>query len=102
MKKFFPVVLSLLAVTVYGQDSIPWALYHRIEATLDSVFDNDQSSRQMLESLEKKHGMHSRQIDSLYQVMSVNDSVDLEKVTAILDRYGWLGIAEIGEKANTA
>ena len=83
-------------------DSTPWALYHSIEKTLDSVMDNDQSSRRMIETIQKKYGMQSRQMDSLYEVMSIKDSIDLEKVTDILDKYGWLGIAEIGEKANLA
>ena len=36
------------------------------------------------------------------KVMGDKDSVNLVKVTEILDKYGWLGIDEIGEKANTA
>jgi hypothetical protein len=108
MKKLLPFLLVLLAMNVCGQDSAivkkdtPWALYHTIEARLDSVYDDDQSDRQKIDKIEKKYGTQSRQMDSLYAVMSIKDSVNLDKVTAILDKYGWLGINEIGEKANMA
>ena len=41
-------------------------------------------------------------MDSLLKVMGDKDSINLVKVTEILDKYGWLGIDDIGEKANTA
>lgn len=114
MRKLLPFLFAFFVVivlddTVHGQDSLaikkdstPWPLYHAIQARLDSVFDDDQSSRQHIDAIQKKYGLQSRQMDSLYEVMGIKDSIDLEKVTAILDKYGWLGINEIGEKANTA
>ncbi|HVU58852.1 MAG TPA: DUF6624 domain-containing protein [Puia sp.] len=108
MKKLLPFLLFLSVLHAHAQDSViikkdtPWALYHRIEARLDTVYRDDQSVRQLIDTVEKKYGMQSRQMDSLYAVMSIKDSVNLEKVTTILDKYGWLGINEIGERANLA
>jgi len=106
MRKLLPFLLVLFVLHVHGQDSAvvkkdtPWALYHSIEARLDTVYEDDQSSRRMIETIQKKYGIPSRQMDSLYKAMGKKDSINLVKVKGILDQYGWLGINEIGEKAN--
>lgn len=108
MRKLLFSLFALTTVHVHAQDSAavkkdtPWALYHTIEAQLDTVYNDDQASRQMIDKIQKKYGMESKQMDSLYEKMSIKDSVNYGKVTAILDKYGWLGINEIGEKANMA
>lgn len=112
MRELLFIVLSFLSLAVYGQDSAavkkdsvldrPWALYHALEARLDTVFDDDQAGRRSIDSIQKKYGLQSRQMDSLMQVMEEKDSINLVKVSEIIDRYGWLGIDDIGEKANTA
>jgi hypothetical protein len=90
----------------YGQDSAiikkdtPWALYHSVEARLDSVFVDDQSARQMIETIQQNFGAHSRQMDSLNKVIARKDAINQVKVKNILDQVGWLGVDEIGEKAN--
>lgn len=112
MRKLLPLLFVVLSSAVHGQDTAgvkkdsvqdrPWALYHAIEARLDSVFDDDQSGRRYIDTITRKYGLHSRQMDSLMRIMGDKDSINLVKVTAILDKYGWLGIDDIGEKANTA
>jgi hypothetical protein len=105
MKKLLPFLFVLPISIVHGQDSarvkkdsIPWALYHAIEARLDTVFDEDQSGRQKLSDPAIQH--NRKRTDSLWKVIRKKDSINLEKVKAVLDQYGWLGIDEIGEKAN--
>ncbi|HVW59497.1 MAG TPA: DUF6624 domain-containing protein [Puia sp.] len=112
MKKLLSLLFAALSSAVHGQDTTgvkkdsvldrPWALYHAIEARLDTVFDDDQSGRRYIDTIARKYGLHSRKMDSLLKVMGNKDSMNLVKVTAILDKYGWLGIDDIGEKANTA
>ena len=112
MKKLLSLLFAALSSAVHCQDTTgvkkdsvqhrPWALYHAIEARLDSVFDDDQSGRRYIDTITRKYGLHSRQMDSLMRIMGDKDSINLVKVTAILDKYGWLGIDDIGEKANTA
>src|SRR6185503_7936781 len=115
MRKLLPFLLVLCVLHVQGQDSslvkhdsslvkkdTPWALYHSIEARLDTVLDDDQSSRQVIDTLGKNYGIHSKKVDSLYKAMGKKDSINRVKVKGILDQYGWLGINEIGEKANLA
>ncbi|MDO6435220.1 hypothetical protein Q4E93_31680 [Flavitalea sp. BT771] len=110
MKKTLLIALSLFHLAVYGQDSAgvkkdsvpatPWALYHAIEARLDTVLDDDQSARRKLDEFSKQH--NTRRSDSLWKVIRKKDDANLAKVKDILDKYGWLGIDEIGEKANLA
>jgi hypothetical protein len=96
MKKLLPFLLAVV------KKDTPWALYNTLEARLDSVYDDDQAVRQMIKPIQDKYGMNSRQMDSLYRVMRVKDSINLAKVKSILGQYGWLGIIEIGEKGNLA
>jgi hypothetical protein len=108
MRKLLFFLFMAHSTIAWSQDSAlvkkdtPWAVYHSIEARLDTVLDDDQSGREMIETVQKKYGIHSRQMDSLYKAMRKKDSINLIKVKGILDRYGWLGINEIGEKANLA
>lgn len=108
MRKLLLLLFLCLSAVAWSQDSAvakkdtPWVLYHSIEARLDTVYGDDQSGRQMIETMQKKYGMRSRQLDSLYKAMGKKDSINRIKVKGILGQYGWLGINEIGEKANLA
>ena len=110
MRKLLFLHFIFLSSAVSGQDTTyvkkdsvqdrPWALYHAIEARLDTVYDDDQASRRSIDGIQKKYGLHSRQMDSLMEMMGDKDSINLVKVKEVLDHYGWLGIDDIGEKAN--
>ena len=107
MKKILPIFLAILSSAAHGQDTSnakdttqdrPWDLYHAIEARLDTVFDEDQSDRKKLEDTAVKH--NRRLTDSLWKVITKKDAGNLVKVKDVLDHYGWLGVDDIGEKAN--
>jgi hypothetical protein len=72
-----------------------------IMAQLEIVFKADQQYRIPLESTAKKYGWDSPQIDSLYDLMGVQDSIDLGIVTHLLDTYGWIGTDSIGPGGST-
>lgn len=67
---------------------------------LDSVYETDQKYRSELDEIAKKHGWGSKEIQSQWQIISHYDSINLIKVSNILDKYGWLGFEEIGDKGN--
>jgi hypothetical protein len=73
-----------------------------LEDTLNKVYTDDQGSRLKIDSIEKRFGFQSPQMDSLWKVISDKDSVNLEIVTGILSRKGWLGPYEVGERASMA
>ncbi|MEI7582653.1 DUF6624 domain-containing protein [Runella sp.] len=68
---------------------------------LDSIFDSDQKYRKMIQGVEKQFGFDSKQMDSLWRIIHAKDSINLIKVTGILDKYGWLGPDIIGWRGGT-
>jgi hypothetical protein len=67
---------------------------------LDSIYRDDQSDRLKLDSVNKKFGYNSKEMDALQYSMGQKDSINVIKVKAILDNYGWLGANEVGRRGN--
>ena len=72
-----------------------------VVAILDTVLLNDQGGRMQLEAMQSKYGFDSKEVKSLWAAINKSDSIDLIKVEKILDKYGWMGPDEIGERGNT-
>lgn len=53
-----------------------------------------------MDSVEKKHGFDSEEMKALWKKMDQQDSINLKKVTTILDEHGWLGPGVVGEDGN--
>jgi len=71
-----------------------------LQAELLAIFDDDQVIRRQFISAQEEFGHQSKQVDSLRRIMMVKDSVNLFKVTKILDKYGWVGATKVGGQAN--
>jgi hypothetical protein len=71
-----------------------------LQAKLLAIYDDDQPIRQQYISAQKEFGYQSKQVDSLGKVMMSKDSINLIKVTEILDKYGWIGSDKVGGTAN--
>ncbi len=71
-----------------------------IARQLDSIGIADQAGRLKIDSVQKKYGMQSKQMDQLWKSIILSDSLNLEKVKAILDKYGWLGTDKVGLAGN--
>lgn len=71
-----------------------------LQARLLAIFEDDQPIRHQYIAAQKEFGRESRQVDSLGEIMMYNDSVNLIKVTEILDKYGWVGPDKVGGQAN--
>lgn len=69
---------------------------------LDSIYEEDQKFRLMIDDIESKFGRESQEMKNHWETISKKDSMNLIPVTAILDKYGWLGPDLIGEKASAA
>jgi hypothetical protein len=67
---------------------------------LDTIYRDDQSDRLKLDSVNKKFGYNSKEMDALQYSMGQKDSINIIKVKAILDNYGWLGADEVGRRGN--
>jgi hypothetical protein len=81
----------------YGQEN----KYKDIIDQLFIIDNDDQKYRLEVQELETKYGPHSRQVDSLWILLNKTDSINLIKVKDILDKYGWLGINDIGSQCNS-
>ncbi|MET3126794.1 hypothetical protein ABID42_001896 [Arcicella rosea] len=71
-----------------------------LQAKLLAIYDDDQLIRQQFITAQKEFGYDSKKVDSLGTIMMLKDSINLMKVTEILDKYGWLGVDKIGGQAN--
>ena len=67
---------------------------------LDSIFNEDQTYRHKIEAVEKQYGRDSKEMKDLWKVIMHKDSLNLIRVTQILDQYGWLGRAVVGGQGN--
>jgi hypothetical protein len=83
-------------------DSLSQAKRNAIIQELDSILIIDQKYRQISHNVRLKFGNESDTIKKLWKVISYNDSLNLKKVTEILDHYGWIGPDAIGYECNSA
>jgi hypothetical protein len=86
----------LLGMVKRNQEKAEANFNKPIVAELKQVLQDDQGLRGEIDSVSKKYGYNSPQMKQLWAEMSVKDSLNLIKVTAILDKYGWLGPDAVG------
>jgi len=67
---------------------------------LRTIGENDQKDRAQIEYIQNKYGGQSPEMNALWKTIGTSDSINIIKVSAILDRYGWLGPDEVGEEEN--
>jgi hypothetical protein len=70
-------------------------------ATLDSIHEDDQALRMKVQEIEKQQGPKSEEMRKIWKQININDSLNLIKVKAILDKYGWLGADVVGNQGNS-
>lgn len=70
-------------------------------AMLDTIYQEDQQYRQQLGAVEKEYGWESEEMKALWKVINTKDSINLLKVSKILDERGWLGSDVIGRQGNS-
>lgn len=71
-------------------------------AMLDTVMMTDQKPRMQIDEIEKKYGRDSKEMREHWALIQKHDSINLIKVTSILDKHGWLGADVIGTEGNQA
>jgi hypothetical protein len=98
MKNILLVLSSLFFLSTYGQEN----KYKEVIDQLFIIDNDDQKYRIEVQELEAKFGAKSKEVDAVWILMNRTDSINLIKVKAILDKYGWLGVDDIGSQCNTA
>jgi hypothetical protein len=75
-------------------------LNKELVAILDTIHQEDQKYREESLDLEKKYGWDSKEVQDVWKIINVKDSINLIKVEKILAEYGWPGADIIGETGN--
>ncbi|WP_419801430.1 DUF6624 domain-containing protein [Mucilaginibacter sp.] len=70
-----------------------------LQATLDSILVDDQKYRVLIDTTIKMYGIKSHEFAALTAKTNQTDSINVIKVTRILDKYGWPDYATVGNKA---
>ncbi|WP_304236556.1 DUF6624 domain-containing protein [Jiulongibacter sediminis] len=70
-------------------------------AVLDQIYVDDQSTRNKIRSTEEKFGRESTEMDLLWQDILKKDSINLMKVSGILNDKGWPDKNLIGERGTS-
>lgn len=103
------IILLLFSGSACGQAKAPQKnqaggskLNVALAKKLDSIYDEDQRYRRQMDEVAKKYGWESKEMAELWRVAGKADAANLEQVTTILEKYGWLGPETIGEKGNSA
>lgn len=68
---------------------------------LDKIYFDDQSTRNQIRSMEDKYGRKSKEMDDFWQTILKKDSINLIKVSKILDERGWPSKKLIGKRGTS-
>ncbi|MFD2935354.1 DUF6624 domain-containing protein [Spirosoma flavum] len=102
MRVFIFFLLFLTIPDCYAQkqsiDSLQ--IYQAVKGQLLTINQDDQQGRQLLDSISRKYGAKSNQVDSLWKAIHVADQVNLEKIKVIFRQYGWIGEDKVGVQAS--
>ncbi len=90
------ITMVLTSALVSGQSGFN----KQLAAALDSMYDTDQAGRLRLDSLQKKYGWQSEQVQSLLPSLKSQDSLNVIRVKKIIDNYGWQGPDQVGKKGS--
>ncbi|HEX7845502.1 MAG TPA: DUF6624 domain-containing protein [Chitinophagaceae bacterium] len=90
--------LSLIFLFALTDLSAQSTFNKELAAVLDTIYQHDQASRLKLDSLQKKFGWQSEQVQSLLKPMMIQDSLNLIRIKKIIDKHGWLGPDEVGKQ----
>lgn len=103
MKRAILVSLTLLLISkeIYAQNNaLNNATRDSIIQLLFTVDANDQKYRNSIDEIRERYGAESKEMNDLYAKMKTADSLNTIIVSGIINKYGWLGVKEIGEQGN--
>lgn len=93
---------QLMAGLTRREQKIEAGYNQPVKQELEEIIKTDQGLRYQQIAAHKQYGYHSRPADSLGRLMMHHDSINIAKVSRILDRYGWLSKDKVGETGNGA
>jgi len=100
-KKKEQKIVNTIAANVQALKS-DTSLKNSLTRKLLGIYEDDQKYRQQFEGNFIKYGINSKEVHALWDQINQMDSVNLIKIKAILDQYGWLGQDLVGQDGNSA
>ncbi len=95
-KAYIILVLTLIIVSnACAQQSSEMA---KLRSELETIYADDQTDRSNLSHFPPS----SQESKDLWEKIDKKDSINLIKVVGILEKYGWLGIEDVGKLGNSA
>jgi hypothetical protein len=73
----------------------------KLVGQLDKIYFDDQNTRSQIRSKEEKYGRDSKEMRAFWQIILRNDSINLVKVSNILDTQGWPSKKKIGTRGTS-
>lgn len=96
---FLCILFFNLAFAQTGKIPEP-TLNKELVAILDTIYREDQKYREESQVLEKQYGWNSKEVQDVWKIIHVKDSVNLVRVEKIIAGYGWPGADIVGEQGN--
>lgn len=73
-----------------------------LKIKLETLFMKDQTFRRIYIEAEEKLGIDSDAYEYFWEVTEAQDKILEEELISIIEKYGWLGISQVGRLANGA
>jgi hypothetical protein len=89
---------KLVSIVVKNKQDTEKHFDKDLVAVLDKIYFDDQSTRDQIMSKEEKYGRDSKEMKAFWQTILKNDSINLVKVSQILDTRGWPDVKLIGRR----
>lgn len=96
----FFITNSLFSQTSSQFDTPTKQQLDSLKAKLETIFMKDQTFRRIYIEAENKLGKDSDAYEYFWEVVEAQDRVLEKEVIEIIDKYGWLGISQVGRLAN--
>lgn len=99
MKIFIAFLFFLTSLKNFGQTR---QTLDSLTFVLEKIFDEDQSTRHIVDSLQRKFGRDSDSVNNYWRKLKIMDSTHVSQIREIIELYGWLGSDKVSKKGNTA
>ncbi len=93
---------SLLIIIQSNKKKLEQNLNKPLADTLSKILQTDQKCRKRYKETKEKFGANSPQANLVLDTMWRTDSINIKRVTAILDKEGWLGPDKVGTEGSLA
>ncbi|XLS27944.1 DUF6624 domain-containing protein [Flavobacteriaceae bacterium M23B6Z8] len=104
MKKIILILMiGIFSSSVYSQtEQLNEEKLDSLKTRLETLFMQDQLFRKLYQDAEKKFGRDSDAMEYFWKVVEEQDNRIESEFIEIIEKYGWLGISQVGRLANTA